>query len=92
MEVLGEALTELEELAPAGSEPVHERGEVVDEATGAAGSVAVPVVFIELEAGGVVVVQSVGPGAVYATEVTGHLKPRLFLLRTRYPRGRGSGG
>jgi hypothetical protein len=52
-----------------GVEAEEERAEVVDGAAGAAGSEAVPAVVLELEAGLVVVVQSVGHGVAYVTEV-----------------------
>jgi hypothetical protein len=92
VQVFGEALAELEEVASASAEAVEERAEVVDGAAGAARAVAVPVVVVELQAGRVVVMQSVGPGAVYVTEVKGRLKPRLPLLRSGYPGGTGKGG
>jgi hypothetical protein len=74
-----------------GVEAEEERAEVVDGPSEAACE-AVPVVVVELEAWGAVVVQSVGPGAVYATEVKGRLKSRHPLLRTGYLGGTRNGG
>jgi hypothetical protein len=92
-ENLGETLAKLEKVrAPSGQIP-HRSAEIENTAAPAT-AVAVPAplrVVIHVETGGVVVVQSVGPGAVYATEVKGRPKPRLPLLRTGYLGGTGNG-
>jgi len=92
MQVFGEALAELQEVASAGAEAVEKRPEVVDRASGAAGAEAVPVVLVELAARGVIVVQSVSLEAAYATEVKRRRKPQITPLKTSYPEGRGQLG
>jgi hypothetical protein len=92
VEFFGESLAEFEKVVSARAESVEERAEVVDGAAGPACPVAVPVMLVELEAGGVVFVQSVSPGAVYATEVKRRPKPWFALLRTGYPGGTGNAG
>jgi hypothetical protein len=91
-ELGGESAPQRRERTVLGAGRPDQGGEVINRPAAAASEAVPASVLVQLQAGVVVVVQSVGPGAVYATEVKGRLKPRLPLLRKGYPGGTGNGG
>ena len=84
-ELLGQPRAQLQEFAAPGSD-VPQRGREVIDAASLPASEAVPgAVLVEVQAGGAVLVQSVGHGVAYVTEVERRFDHGVDLFRTGYP-------